>query len=402
MQDSRKQVILNAANDWIAIKAGTGSHGVIRSVVGEAELEKAVIAAAGRSFDNMGGGDNQSGDTTPLLNHGDRKVLTTTSGKLTAKGTQYVIHALGPDFRTDFRTKQGDGLKVLREVYQDVFKEMVKLHAKDEKIVSIGMLPVSGSIFRGSVPVNDIYTPMVEETIQAMKSNAWLKPTFCMFQDVEFNDMHKYLMSFALEQAKLIETSPTANAISLSIGSIGKMHPSEKSSLVEGEFRGLAVQGYVAAAGNRQLGSVMLGKQFGHNIVGVEFESALDQHQVTYSAIKAKAEIQMAQLGALIVAAGVARESLENTMSQNIKSFLQQLNVNTNEVRRVSYLMAIAHTYSWVSEKTKLSTLFGVRSVYHIRSEHVPFIGVNTVFDSINMGIFASTREFSLNFELKE
>jgi O-acetyl-ADP-ribose deacetylase (regulator of RNase III) len=169
-------VIVNAANPYV--QDGGGVTGAIFKEAGRSALSNEIQQLKP---------DIQS---TPL---NASEVLTTQAHGLNKHGTKFIIHAVGPNFNlSDYNQNLPRGYEALKNTYKNMYREMDKLQ-KTHSVTTIGVVPISSSIYAGNAPKDRLYKIMVDETLEAMAKYPLIKPVLYLFDQKEYDKVNEIL-----------------------------------------------------------------------------------------------------------------------------------------------------------------------------------------------------------------
>ncbi len=342
-----------------------------------------------------GGVDNKD-STTPILSYTGKRALSTTAGKLSSNGTQHIIHALGVNFYGMYSEEQKTGIEILKSVWKDAYAQMSHLHAEDDKITDIAILPLSVGLFQGDVSLERIFDVMLAETVEAMHQYSWLNPTICIFDADEFSTMHKVIVN---SKGIALLPSPSTEALFLSMEGMKKPMVSRRAVQ---NCDGLNFKAYGASLNQAQLGTVTAEKDLGVCAFGIELETGMNHQQFSYTALKAKAEFQVLKAGVFRVAVGGVYENLASAMPMNVQRFLTQLDMNPRDITRNSWLTDAVYVQNWQAGDVDFSAMMGGRFVYHEQLEAVPFFGMSAQCEGYAASVFMSEKEFALSLKLSD
>jgi O-acetyl-ADP-ribose deacetylase (regulator of RNase III) len=391
--NSKKHVIVNAANQWLA--PGGALSGAIFAAAG-ADKVLAEIA------EGHNGISNKLMSGTSLLKTSE--VFTTGaydfSTKPETQDTQYIIHALGPDFRdSPYSSSFEQGYAALSQTYKNLYAEMARLNQVNG-VTTIGVIPISAGVFVGSADKNRMYKIMVDETLSAMKTYPALQPELYLFGQSESDDVKQILQSAVAKMAMPAALSASVARASTLTLMEAPVHTLKMGTL---NFQGVAtslgflrIMGGVVESVNESLTQLSVGKMNGSSFVGCEFETAYLQQEHAHFSVKATGAIQISDGLKLAGGIGYIRENLEASLSRNVRNFL---NLESKDYERngVTCDVIAQHQLS-LSSTVSFTTNVGITAKYTGKAVISPFLQVSCNIEGLGVAAVISQQEFGFNF----
>jgi O-acetyl-ADP-ribose deacetylase (regulator of RNase III) len=404
IQRSGKQVIVNAANEWMAYGGSGGAHQSIISAAGPNIIDADVKQQKGRFFKQMSGKDDLGGDAY-ILNPGE--AMTTSAGNLKSSGTKYIIHGVGPKFGS---TVTADKAEVLKLVYSNIFKEMEKLHTSNSSLKELALMPISGGIFSGGDQNKPaIYDVLISSIVDAMEKYSWLAPTLCVPDQGLFEVMKQRIdanKSFSLIAYSLLSSSVSSGVVS-SVTSALHLHA---NSFYKGHFGALSLNGAACSLGkyrlmgslsqfvNRSTVHVGLGRVCGQTFIGCEVESSSVNRAFNYCAFKGIGVLPVSDHAALLGAVGYVCENMNTHFPNNIRQFLNQLGIDTAEFKRHGVVGDLSAQYHInIASDVSFTANVGLRATYSHSLELNPFAQVSCQASGSNLALVVSQEEVGLS-----
>jgi O-acetyl-ADP-ribose deacetylase (regulator of RNase III) len=389
--DSGKQVIVNAANQWLA--PGGALSGAIFDASGK-EKVLADIAAKHNGVSNL----SMSG--TVLLKTSE--VFTTGAHNLSSKGTRYIIHALGPDFRSAPYNNIESGYAALRKTYQNLYAEMDRLN-QEYNVSSLGVIPISSGVFAGGANQDTLFKIMIEETLSAMQNNPALQPELCLFGD----DAHALVKKILPD---VVSTLNQSSALSSGVGSCSSRIALLDASSYVGNFGSLGVQGVADSFGsmrvmgntvkgiNTQLSQVSVGKMHNAHFLGSEFESAYSLGELTSYSLKAIAVMRVTDNFKVSSGLGYVCESMNARFQKNIRHFLNDFGIDTAALKRHGVVGDLSAQYHFpITSDISFTANVGLRAMYSQTLGANPFAHVSCQLSNLGVSVVISKAEAGLS-----
>ena len=387
--DSKKHVIVNAANKWLA------PGGVLSGAIfGAAGSDKVLAEIASKH----GGVSNKEMEGTPLLE--TSKVFTTAAYDLSKNGTQYIIHALGPDFREIPSSNMELGYTDLRQTYKNVYAEMDRLN-KEHQVTTIGIIPISAGVFAGKADKTKLYEIMVEETLSALQTFPALQSELYLFTKDEYDAVKKVL---PLVVSKLTPPSMLSSGVGTSLSKLALM----ESSTYQAQVCSDAVKGAAVSLGSvRIMGSIVenptdkktqliVGHTYKNSFLGCEFETAYRNQEHAYFSVKATSAMQISDSLKLSGGIGYMRENMALSLSQNVRNFLNLDNKDYERHGVVCDVMA-QHQVN-LSSTISFTTNMGIKAGYMGEALISPFVHVSCNIEGLGVAAVMSQQEIGFNF----
>lgn len=397
---SKKHVIVNAANQWLA--PGGFLSGAIFTAAGQDKVLAEIKQKKGKSNLNMSGPDI-------LLKTAE--VFTTGAYNLSSQGTQYIIHALGPDFGgSPYNTNIDLGYKALRNTYKNVYTEMDRLN-KEQGVTSIGIIPISSGVYAGASNKTTLYTIMIEETLNAMQSYPALQPELYLFGKDEFPKVKALLPSTVERMTKSVALSSGAalNGISSAVSHLALMsipyhHNVSGNSLTQGIAHTLGPIRFIGSLtqGNHDsLADTMVGASFGKSVLGIGLETGYRNNELRHYAVKAKSLYAISSKVSFGSSIGYMYENMRSTFSNGIRQFLNRFDVPVEQYIRKGIMTEAAIKYqSDVGIDTKITADAGLRTVYYKDMSAVLFAQISLNMKGMQSSAFIAKHEFGFNIGL--
>ncbi len=387
---SKKHVIVNAANKWLA--PGGVLSGAIFGAAGSDKVLKEIAS-------KHGGVSNPSMSGTPLLE--TSKVFTTGAYDLSKNGTQYIIHALGPDFtEAPYSSNIELGYTDLRQTYKNVYAEMDQLN-KTHQVTTMGLIPISAGVFAGGADKTKLYEIMVEETLSALHTFPALQPELYLYSEGEYAAVKKVLLSVV---SKLTPPSMLSSGVGTSLSKLALM----ESSTYQAQLCSDAVKGAAASFGSvRIIGSIVenptdkktqliVGDTHKHSFLGCELETAYRNQEHAYFSVKATGAIQMSDSLKLSGGMGYLRENMALSLSQNVRNFL---NLDRKDYERHGVVCdVIAQHQVNLSSMVSFTTNVGIKAEYMGKFLIFPFLHVLCNIQGLGVSAVMTQQEFGFNF----
>lgn len=410
IQRSGKQVIVNAANEWMAYGGSGGAHQSIISAAGPNIIDADVKQQKGRFFKQMNGKDDLGGDAYILY---PGEAMTTSAGNLRSSGTKYIIHGVGPQFGSTVTPEKAG---VLMQLYTNIFAEMAKLHASDTSLKELALMPISGGIFSGGDQnLPEIYDILIQSISIAMGKYSWLDPALCVPDQGLFEVMKQRIdanKSFSLMADTLLSSIVSSGVVS-SVTSALHLHA---NSFYKGHFGALSLNGAACSLGeyrlmgslsqfvNRSTANVGLGRVCGQTFIGCEVESSSVNRAFNYCAFKGIGVLPVSDQVALLGAVGYVRENAMVNLSSNMQHFLHQFDAEANAFISNGLLVDAAVQGAVVSlagEVVRITT--GARIVANsYTSFFSPFFQLNMELNSVNLSGMLTLKEFGFSIALNQ
>ena len=389
---SKKHVIVNAANQWLA------PGGVLSGAIFGAAGADKVLADIASAHDGI---SNKEMMGTPLLKTAE--VFTTSSYDLSKQGTEYIIHALGPDFSiAPYIGNMEQGYTDLRKTYKNIYAEMDRLNKRDN-VTSLGIVPISSGAFAGAANLTKLYQIMIDETLVAMQKYPALQPELYLFGKSEY------------DAVKAVLKSAVARMASSSALSAGVVSQASKLALLDApvhvahvgtlNFQGIAtslgslrIMGGVLEGANERLIQLMVGKMNCGSFLGCEFETGYRDQELSHYTIKATGVIQISDSLKLISGAGYTYENIESDLSLNVRNFL---NINSVDFERKGVVcdVLVQHRKSFFPT-VSVTTNIGIRSGYIGKTVISPLIHIACNVEGFSVSAFMSQYESGIRFDL--
>lgn len=397
---SGKQVIVNAANPWLA--AGGFLSGAIYSAAGTENLYKDIRQWFGLTADPVFG----SGPV--LLNPGE--VFTTPSHNLKSTGTDYIIHALGPDFnQPTYSSNLTQGYTTLRTAYGNIFKEMDNFHTS-YGVTSIGIIPLSAGVYAGSADKTTLFSIMIEETFKAM-TYTYLQPVLYLYDKAEFDQVSALLQPIYNKISRVTALSSGVSHLAVS-GALAHLNLMDTqtyqkatgNNMLQGasyKLGPLKIFGVMNSGQYQSVSDMMVGITSGKAMLGLGVESGYQKNDLSHYAIKAKGLYKF--LNGLSVAGGLGYV-YENTaveMQNNILQFFKQFGIDGKDLARKGILAEGVIQYKTnFNAQSALTFDIGLRSVYSQGWLNVPFIQTSLDLNDVQVSAFVTKYDFGFNFTL--
>lgn len=393
---SKKHVIVNAANKWLA--PGGGVSGAIFGAAGEDKVLAEIKSTTGKSNKLMAG-------TDILLR--DSEVFTTGAYDLSKHGTQYIIHALGPIFTAAPKDNPAHqkGYIALRTTYQNVYNEMDRLN-KETGVTTIGVVPISADLFAGNADKDQIFRIMIEETLDAMSKYPDLQPELYLFTQPQYDAVKRLLPSIVAEKY------PSAAGASLSAGTAAAVlalnsNPSYQASIGNGYIKGSAHDlGPIRLIGlnsdyqHHSTNTAFIGIPLKQHMVGVELEWGYHRNELTHSAVKAKGIYQFSPEICLGAGVGYLNTNLSsNVLNANMQQFLNQFGITNLSYQTITAEMAAQYQKS-ITENTHLTTTIGFQMKFDHKMVTAPFAQVSINIGQLKSNLFTTMEDIGFNLEL--
>lgn len=356
---SKKQVIVNAANKWLA--PGGGLSGAIFKA---ADQEKVLAEIAAKHK----GVSNASMSGTPLLE--TSKVFTTGAYNLSDQATDYIIHALGPDFReASYNANFEQGYTDLRTTYKNLYSEMDRLH-QAHKVTSMGVIPISSGIFAGKANQKKLFEIMIEETLSAMQRYSYLKPELYLFESSEYETVKKMLPA-------VVSRLNQSTALSSGVGTSSAKLVLLDSSMYVNNFGSLNVHGAASSWGsmrvmgssvkgiNTQLTQMSVGKIHNAHFLGCEFETAYSLGELTSYSLKAIAVTHITDNIKVSSGFGYMCENMSARLPHNIRHFLNEFGIDFTALKRQGIVGDLSAQYQFQGmSNVSFTADIGLRATY--------------------------------------
>jgi O-acetyl-ADP-ribose deacetylase (regulator of RNase III) len=390
--DSKKHVIVNAANKWLA-PGGVLSGAIFGAAGSDKVLAEIASKHGGVSYQGM------IEENTPLLE--TSKVFTTGAYDLSKNGTQYIIHALGPDFRvTPYKGDMELGYTDLRQTYKNVYAEMDRLN-KEHQVPTMGLIPISAGVFAGGADKTKLYEIMVEETLSALHTFPALQPELYLFSKDEYDAVKKVLLSVV---SKSTPPSMLSSGVGTSLSKLALM----ESSTYQAQLCSDAVKGAAVSFGSvRIMGSIVenptdkktqliVGDTHEHSFLGCELETAYRNQEHAYFSVKATGAMQISDSLKLSGGLGYMRENMAHSLSRNVRNFL---NLDNKDYERQGVVCdVIAQHQVNLSSTLSFTTNVGIKGEYMGEVLISPFVHISCNIEGLGVSAIMSQQEFGFNF----
>lgn len=388
---SKKHVIVNAANPWLA------PGGVLSGAIFGAAGEDKVLAEIASKH---GGVSNKEMKGQILLE--TSKTFTTGAYDLAKQGTQYIIHALGPDFTiAPYLSNLDMGYSGLRQTYKNVYAEMDQLN-KAHQVTTIGVIPISAGVYAGSADKTKLFTIMIEETLSAMQAYPALQPELFLYGKDEYDAVKKLLPSIVskLTPSSALSSSAVASTARLAlfdapvhIARVGTLNYQGAAT----SLGSLGVMGGVVDGMNEQLTQLTVGKMNQSSFMGCEFETSYRAKEFAHYAIKVTGVAQVSDSLKLAGGVGYTCENMAVNLSNNVRNFLN-LNSCDNERQGVIGDVVAQHQLN-LSSRLSFTTTVGIRAGYIGGAVIFPFIHAVCNIDGLGVAAVVSPQEIGLTFQ---
>jgi len=401
--DSGKDVIVNAANPSLA--PGGFLSGAIFEAAGRNKPKSGEKEGTYYLTQEIEHAKKQNRLKTPLET---AQVFTTESHALTSKGTLYIIHALGPDFRgKPYQSNFQKGYTDLRKTYQNIYAEMNKLYATDNRVTSVGIAPISAGIYAGGADKSAMYIAMIEETFNAMQKYSFLQPEFYLYGNDEFDAVQKLLKPTI--DKMIASISPTA----ISAGSITMQMALMSNSIYQHACGQQITQGARHNVGPTFLTGVTtqnqrkskaeftIGTTAGPAVIGVGLETGLDQGDLTYYVIKASSLCEISSVFLIGTSVGYVHENINAQIANNVRQFLNRMNFIDYDYRQQGVTWELAAQYkSKIGAHMDFSLDFGLRSIYLNHLKNLPFVQMSLKANNLDASVVIMQDECAFNVAL--
>ncbi|WP_350331797.1 macro domain-containing protein [Candidatus Bodocaedibacter vickermanii] len=389
---SKKHVIVNAANQWLA--PGGVLSGAIFGAAG-ADKVLAEIASA------HGGGSNATMSGTPLLKTSE--VFTTGAYDLSKQGTQFIIHALGPDFSiAPYSGNIEQGYTDLHKTYKSIYAEMDRLNKRDN-VTSLGIVPISSGAFAGSADLTKLYQIMIDETLVAMQTYPALQPELYLFGQREYDAVKELLKSTvgAMQSSAALSVGSVAQASKLALLE-APVHVAHVGTLnfqgVATSLRSLRFMGGIVEGVNERLIQLTIGKMNRGSFLGCELETAYHDRELSYYTLKATGVVQISDNLKLVSGVGYACENMAVNLSNNVRNFL---NLASKDYERTGVVCdVLAQHQNSFSLTVLVTTSLGIRAEYVGKSMMSPFMRVACNIERFAVSVAASQYECGVRFDI--
>ncbi|MCP5322692.1 MAG: macro domain-containing protein [Candidatus Paracaedibacteraceae bacterium] len=398
---SGKQVIINAANPRLA--AGGSLSGAIYSAAGTEHLYKEIRENFGLTSDP----DFKSGAT--LLLPG--RVFTTSAHNLKSKGTEYIIHALGPNFtQLPYSAHPAQGYADLRITYKTIFEEMKRLYTSSN-VTSIGVIPISAGVYAGSADKTTIFSIMIEETFKAIRSYPYLQPELYLYDQTEFDQVAGLLQPIYDRMLGTATLSSTASYFA--VGGASAHLTLMDVPIYQKAIGGNVLQGASYKLGPLQILGMMNSNQYqtvtdmmggvnsGKVMFGLGVEFAYQKGELTHYAVKAKGMYKFLNGFAFSGGLGYMQENTAVGMQNNILQFFKQFGIQKQD--HVQKGMIAEGVIQYKTKLNSISNLMfdvGLRSMYCKSWVNVPLIQTSLDLNDVQVSAFVTKYDFGFNFTL--
>lgn len=389
---SKKNVIVNAANQWLA--PGGVLSGAIFSAAG-ADKIFAEIASKHGGISNA----NMSG--TSLLKTSE--VFTTGAYDLSKQGTQYIIHALGPDFTiAPYNGNVELGYADLRKTYENLYAEMHRLN-KSYNVTSLGIIPISSGVFAGAANLTKLYQIMIDETLAAMQKYPALQPELYVFGKGEF-DAVKAILKSTINPSSTVSLGIVSQASKLAlldsptyVGNLGTVSV-QGAAISTGSLR---IMGGVVDSVNERLMHLTVGTMNRGSFFGCELETIWSVQEFSHYAIKAINIVQISDSLKLAGGAGYSCEHTDALLPKNIRQFIYNFGIDASEFQRHGIVGDINAQYNIpISSTVSIATTVGLRATYSQTFQMNPFAHVICQFSGFNVAAAVSQTDMGFNIHI--
>gem|GEM_PF-3100084 len=395
---SKKHVIVNAANKWLA-PGGLLSGAIFNAAGADNVLEEI------KTKKNLA--------TKPVFGRGpvllkDSEVFTTGAYDLIGtQGTQYIVHALGPDFRlSPYKAKLEEGYAVLRTTYQNVYNEMDRLN-REQTVTSIGIIPISGGVFSGSASKEQMFRIMIEETLDAMDRYPAIQPELYLFGQGEYATVKTLLPKV------LAEKYPTTTGTSLPAATAAaavlalNANATYQASFGNGYIKGVAHNfGPVRLVGlnsnhyNRYINTTFIGVPLKQHIMGVELEIGQHRNEITHYGIKARGIYRFSPEITFSTGIGCLNTNLSsNALTANISQLLKQFDIANLSYQTITAEMAAQYQAN-ITASNHVTATIGFQIKFDLKAIPLPFMQASVNLGQLKSNIFATMEDVGVNLEL--
>ncbi len=347
-----------------------------------------------------GGVSNSTMSGTPLLE--TSKVFTTGAYDLAKQGTQYIIHALGPDFTiAPYSSNIAQGYTDLRKTYKNVYAEMDRLN-KSDNVTSLGIVPISAGVFAGGADKDILYAIMIEETLSAMNTYPALQPELYLFGQSEYDAVKAVLKSTVARMAPsaALSAGVVAQASKLALLDV-PVHAVHVGTL---NFQGVAtslgslrVMGGVVDGVNERLAQLTGGKMNRSSFIGCELETAYRARELAYYTVKATGVVQISDGLKLVGGVGYTCENMAANLSNNARNFL---NLDSKDYERQGIIGDMVAEYQGnISSNVSFTTNVGIRVLHMGKTLISPFLHATCNLEGLGVSAVVSQQEVGLNFQ---
>jgi O-acetyl-ADP-ribose deacetylase (regulator of RNase III) len=388
---SKKHVIVNAAN--AALEAGGYLSGAIFGQAGAGLDAEIATAKAERKIGSSG---------TFLKTS---EVFTTGAHKLSELGTQYIIHALGPDFRVSpYVGNYSKGYEDLRTTYRNVYAEMDRLNRK-YKVTSIGIAPISAGEFRGDADSFNLFQIMIQETLEAMNKYPNIQPEFYLFKEDEYLTVKAILESTVTGMPKKLSSGIAMAATGMQLSLISQ--PLNQRFLGDRHIYGVQynlnkvhLMGVNIQKPGQYIETVLVGLPWNDSVIGFEVEVSHRHNSLDYYAVKAKGLYNISSEFSVSGAVGYMCTNLDSYFPNNIRQLLNQF-----EIFSFQQSAAIAETcaqYRYeVTSGINFTTDIGFRVSWNNNPIISPFLQLSCNLDSgVKAAAFIAETEWGVHVGL--
>lgn len=367
VQNSGMQVIVNAANEWMAIGSAGGSHASIVGDAGPKQIDEDVKNQKGRFFESMGGVDDKGG-TDYILNPGE--AMTTTAGNLNARGIKHIIHGVGPRFPGSGDITQQ--LQTLKRTYTSIFDEMKKLHQRDSSITSIAVMPISAGAFNGTDDnVPHIYDVMLVSVFEALMDNQWLKACISgakytiLIDRAKALNLRKYVKDDSAPKKPALGMTAVSNFELMKAPVYHVSMGSESISGAATDVGAIRMMGGMIDSSDHKTSHLSLGCAENGSFLGAELETSWHQGELGHYALKALGIWSVSPSLTFNGGIGYVTENSAVGLSDNVRTFLHTLGVSSSDMMQSGAVFDLAGQWNIFSgDNVSLNMTVASRMVF--------------------------------------
>lgn len=388
--DSGCDVIVNAANKWLA--AGGALSGAIYNAAGKQKLYDEIKAVKGLSADPVFG-------RGPVLLK-DGEVFVTKGHNLTStKKTQYILHALGPDFRLyPYKENLGIGYEKLAETYKTVYAKMHELAAADATIRSVGVIPVSSGVFAGSANKNKLYEVLVAESVAAVKQYPDIQPKIYVFGGGTILTTIQGLLKVELD--KIRRSALSSGSVLLGAKAMN-VSPSASTSLTLLNGQSYQLAEYTLQCGNHLQQEFQVMQMYRRANFSLGAEYALQGNVFKWAALKAGCDIKLLKNLGVSFGVGSAYQDTSFSLNPNVYKFFRQNGFAHKEFTQTQPIADISfYGTQPLLNKSNLQFRCGARLFGVEHTAYKPFISASLGSKQSCISVLCSADEYSFNFVL--